>query len=95
MKIAMPALIVLLMAVGCGDGRNECEIGEQHLRACLNSSDDLRPPPSIPVCEGTQLCVARCFNGASCEVIRDRFDGMPTDLSRLFSVCLDICEMGP
>lgn len=92
MKITMPALIVLFVAVGCGDGRNDCEIGEERVRACLNFSEDERPPPDIPVCEGFDLCFAACLNGSSCAAIKDRFSGLPTDLSKSLFACEAICK---
>jgi hypothetical protein len=92
MRIAGVGAVVLMVIAGCGDGRNKCELAEERVRACLNSTEDERPPPDIPVCEGRKLCFADCLDGSSCEAIKDRFSGLPTDLSRFFSVCEGICR---
>ena len=91
MKIAVIGFAGFAMIHGCGDGRNECEIGEEHLYACLNSPDGPNSPPDIPICEGTSICGANCISSASCEALRDFYSGMPTGLSKELSDCLDAC----
>ena len=93
MKIAMPALIVLLMAVVCCDGRNEYQEAHDHVLECLGThpGDNGEPEPAFDTCEQNLVCIARCDNNADCDVIRDAFGEIKTDASKTLRDCIASC----
>lgn len=89
----MPALIVLLMAVGCGDGRNECQRARDHVLECLElqPGDNGEPEPTLDTCAQELVCIARCDEDADCDVISDAFGETKTDVSKSLRDCIASC----